>query len=127
MKAYKLISDFKPHNKGFNKVLGHLEAEIMNVTWNEENASVRDVYELMRMEKRIAYTTISTTMNRLAKKGLLKRKAVEGTFIFSPAMSRSVFAQQIVSEVLDELVEDFSGPVLQYVHQWLDFKDRRPI
>ena len=119
----EMISDFKPHKTGFNKVLGGLETEIMNIVWAKEKATARDVYETMRLEKRIAYTTVLTVLNRLAKKGLLKKNIDKTAFIFSPVMSQTDFAKQIVNEVLDGLVTGFSQPVLNYVAQWLNEKE----
>jgi predicted transcriptional regulator len=53
-------------------VLGPLEAEIMAVIWKREKSTILDV--MSRLSRPYAYTTIVTTLKRLAAKGLLKRE-----------------------------------------------------
>lgn len=66
-------------------VLGPLEMQVMNVAWSVGRCSVRDVVE--RLNSRLAYTTVMTTLDRLFKKGLLEREKSERAFLYSPALS----------------------------------------
>lgn len=60
---------------GIRKVLGDLEAEVMEWIWarfnQQQGTTVRDVFEVLYKRRHLAYTTIMTTMSRLAKKNLL--------------------------------------------------------
>ncbi|MER6176091.1 BlaI/MecI/CopY family transcriptional regulator, partial [Streptosporangium sp. NPDC001681] len=57
--------------------LGDLESTVMERLWSYHRpASVRDVLEDLRRERDIAYTTVMTVMDKLQKKGLLRRKPV---------------------------------------------------
>ena len=119
----KLISDFKPHKMGYKKVLGDLEAEVMKIVWKADRVTVRDVYEKLRPEKNLAYTTIMTIMSRLAEKGLLKREPQGNAYVYSPTISESDFAKQVVSEVLDGLLEEFSEPAISHMVDKLGAED----
>lgn len=119
----KFISDFKPHKMGYKKVLGDLEAEVMKIVWQFDRASVRDVYEHLRLEKNLAYTTVMTIMSRLADKGLLQKEAQGNAYIYSPTISESEFAQRVVSEVLDGLFDEFSEPALSHMVDRLSSED----
>ncbi len=66
-------------------VLGPLEMQVMNVVWSVARCSVRDVVE--RLNSKLAYTTVMTTLDRLFKKGLLEREKFERAFLYSPALS----------------------------------------
>ena len=66
-------------------VLGPLEMQVMNVVWSVARFSVRDVVE--RLNSKLAYTTVMTTLDRLFKKGLLEREKSERAFLYSPALS----------------------------------------
>ena len=66
-------------------VLGLLEMQVMNVAWSVGRCSVRDVVE--RLNSKLAYTTVMTTLDRLFKKGLLEREKSERAFLYSPALS----------------------------------------
>lgn len=57
-------------------VLGELEQVVMAVLWRSRvPLQVRDVQEALREQDRdLAYTTVMTVMDRLAKKGALERQ-----------------------------------------------------
>lgn len=72
-----------PENRS---ALGTLEARVMEVLWVRGESSVRDVFETI--DRPLAYTTIMTTLERLFKKGLLKRCRAGRAFLYSPAINR---------------------------------------
>ena len=58
------------------KLLGPLEAELMDVVWSKSRAlRVRDVVERLNRarDQPLAYTTVMTVMNRLVEKDVLRR------------------------------------------------------
>ncbi|HWI55341.1 MAG TPA: BlaI/MecI/CopY family transcriptional regulator [Desulfobacteria bacterium] len=123
----KLISDFKPHKMGYKKVLGDLEAEIMKVVWKLNRVTVRDVYEQLRLEKTLAYTTVMTIMGRLAEKGLLQKASQGNAFVYTPTISEAEFARQVVSEVLDGLMEEFAEPAISHMVDKLGSEDNEKL
>lgn len=123
----KEISDFKPHKAGLKKVFGDLEADIMEIVWNSEDVTVREVFEELRLEKKLAYTTVMTIMNRLVDKHLLKRESRGNAFSYTPTVSENEFATQVVSEVLDGLLEDFADPALSHIVESLSSKDSQKL
>ena len=65
------INVFRPDRPGIRKVLGDLEAEIMELIWARppgQGTTVREVFEVLYERRRVAYTTAMNTMTRLAKK-----------------------------------------------------------
>ena len=119
----KFISDFKPHKIGLKKVLGDLEAEVMQVIWKKDQSTVREVYEQLCLEKNLAYTTVMTIMSRLADKGLLTKAAHGNAYIYTPAVSEAEFSKMVVSEVLDGLLEEFAEPALSHMVEKLGSED----
>lgn len=119
----KFISDFKPHKMGLKKVLGDLEAEVMKVIWKQERSTVREVYEQLRLEKNLAYTTVMTIMSRLADKGLLLKAPQGNAYVYTPAVSENDFAKMVVSEVIDGLLEEFAEPALSHMVDKLGTED----
>lgn len=65
--------------------LGWREREVMSVLWKLGNASVQQVSE--RLSTGLAYTTVMTTLDRLFRKGLLRREKRNRAFIYSAAFS----------------------------------------
>lgn len=111
----KVSADFKPHKVGLRKVLGDLEADIMEVIWHKERVSVREVYEQLLLHKELAYTTVMTIMTRLAEKGLLKKESQGNAYIYTPSLSKQEFTQTIVKEVLDGLFDEFAEPAISHL------------
>jgi predicted transcriptional regulator len=57
----------------------------MEVVWSCGESSVRDVVE--KLDSRLAYTTVMTTLDRLFKKGLLDRHKSERAFMYTARLS----------------------------------------
>jgi predicted transcriptional regulator len=58
----------------------------MEILWSNGDSNVRDVVE--KLDRPLAYTTVMTTLDRLYKKGLLRRRKSERAFFYSPSLSR---------------------------------------
>ncbi len=123
----QIISDFKPHKIGLRKVLGDLEVDIMQIAWQEEKSTVRDVYEKLRLKREIAYTTVMTIMSRLAEKKLLEKEESGNSLIYRPTVTEQEFAQKVVSEVLDGLLEGFAEPALSHFVDRMSNEDEQKI
>lgn len=66
-------------------MLGPLEMQTMEVVWASGRCSVRDVVQ--KLDSKLAYTTVMTTLDRLFKKGMLDREKSERAFVYSPLLS----------------------------------------
>jgi predicted transcriptional regulator len=97
-----------------SEVLGPLEAEIMDVVWDESEVTVRDVHRALNEKRPIAYTTVMTTLGRLTDKGLLRRVEDQPAHRFSPLVSREQYARSTVKSVVDWLVSHFPDPAVAY-------------
>lgn len=83
--------------KGF----GDLEAEIMDTLWSrEEPATVRNVLELIRSERDIAYTTVMTVMDNLHGKGWLAREKQNRAWLYRPASTREQYSASLMEQAL---------------------------
>ena len=81
--------------------LGDLEAAIMDRLWSRRRpASVRDVLEELRQEREIAYTTVMTVMDKLHKKGLLRRQAVGKAYVYETVSSKEAYTARLMRETL---------------------------
>ncbi len=71
--------------------LGPLETEVMNILWELENVTVKDVHEriLSDPSRELAYASVSTVLNRLTKKGWLTCNKQDRSFIWQPLVSQS--------------------------------------
>lgn len=85
-------------------VLGPLETNIMGILWEHGESNVRDV--IHRMEKRLAYTTVMTTLDRLFKKGLLQRRKLHRAFLYSPRFSQKNWQARVAGDLVADLLAE---------------------
>ncbi|MDI6893673.1 MAG: BlaI/MecI/CopY family transcriptional regulator [Bacillota bacterium] len=115
--------EFRPRETGLTKVLGDLETDVMEVTWRLRRVTVRDVHRHLAGRRPLAYTTVMTTMTRLAQKGLLEREQERNYYVYRPALSREEFRDKVARTVLDGLLEEFARPVLSHLVERLGTED----
>ncbi|MFZ2493930.1 MAG: BlaI/MecI/CopY family transcriptional regulator [Thermoanaerobaculia bacterium] len=95
--------------------LTRLELELMDIVWNMEKASVREVQEAIPEKKRPAYTTVQTILNRLEEKGALRKaRKIGNAWIFEPVITRTKTHQRLIDELL-ELIGGSAAPVVSHL------------
>ena len=95
-------------------VLGPLESEVMEAVWDGGDTTVRDVHAALSRRRGIAYTTVMTTMGRLAGKGLLVRDTSGLAHRYRASVTREEYADSTVHSVVDWLVNSFPEPAISY-------------
>lgn len=82
---------------------GELEAVVMDRIWNRdpETVTVREIFEGLSAERRIAYTTVMSTMDNLHTKGWLERERDGRAYRYWAIMTREEHTAQLMREALD--------------------------
>lgn len=101
-------------------LLGPLETEVMEAVWRLGETTVRDVHAELAKGRIIAYTTVMTTMARLASKGLLDRDTSGLAHRYRPSLTREDYARSTVTSVVDWLVDSFPEPAMSYFVKVID-------
>jgi predicted transcriptional regulator len=83
--------------------LPQLELDCMKVLWARGEASVRQVWAELSARRSLAYTTIETILDRLARKGVATRVRNGRAFLYRP----HVTLEQARHFALTKLVENF--------------------
>ena len=68
-------------------MLTPLELDIMKAVWRTPPVTVRDVQEIIRPTRNLAYTTVMTILDRLHQKGFVTRKLQSRTHYYEPAVA----------------------------------------
>ena len=92
------------------------ELEILQILWEKNTATVRDVHEELSKTKDAGYTTTLKLMQIMHEKGLVKRDESMRTHIYQPAVNREKTQKHILNKVIDQL---FGGSSTQLVLQAL--------
>lgn len=111
----KGVSQYNIDGKQIEAFLGPLEASILQTIWcsKKRPITVREVLEILKKRKAVAYTTVMNTMDRLYSKGLLDRKIEKGKggtylyYVYWPKMEEQNFKEAAVRQVLGSLVDNF--------------------
>lgn len=121
------VSRLRLGRQGLLKMLGSLEAEIMEVLWQKKKGTVGDVWQVLHRQRGIAYDTVRTVMNRLADKGLLRRETGGRAYLYEVVVAKSELTQRTVEQVLDELLSDFAEPAMSHLVDHLSPEDEERI
>jgi predicted transcriptional regulator len=111
---------FNPTSSKSKKVLGPLEGDIMEVVWEQGPTTVSAVHRALREQKDIAYTTVMTTMGRLAKKNLLQQDRSAASYVYSAALTKAEFEKYVVAGVIKALISDYGDAFVDCFVDMLD-------
>ena len=87
----------------------------MKVVWTLSSPTVRQVYEELLGQRRIAYTTVMTMMNILEQKGYLKKTQGERAFVYTPSKPAKNVIRDMVKEFVDRVFNGASEPLLLHL------------
>ena len=101
--------------------LSDFELAIMNHVWSRHDCTAPDLHEAVSKTRNVTYSTVKTIVDRLERKGALKRiKQVGRTIFYRPAISPA----DIREPMLDRFVTTvFAGDTLPMVSQLLKNED----
>lgn len=88
---------------------GVLESAIMNVLWSRSAdgaaMTVREVLEVLRRDRPLAYTTVMTVLDNLHRKGFLRRERDGRAWRYTPVASRDAYAAEAMTEMLSDSLD----------------------
>ena len=107
-----IVAAFRPHNEGLAKLFGSLEANIITLVWEHDQASARDIFEALRDQgHRISYGAVKTVLDRLVKKQVLARTLHGNQFQYQASLNQQEFTYSAVREIIDSLFASFPAPM----------------
>jgi len=92
------------------------EIEILQVLWEKDAATVRDVHEVLSVYKDSGYTTTLKLLQIMHEKGLVTRDDSSKTHIYKANVDKEKTQQQMLGKMVDAL---FGGSASQLVMQAL--------
>lgn len=88
--------------------LGDLERAVLEHLWAEgpahpEGLTVREVHDVVGVQRQLAYTTLMTVLDRMAKKSLVTRERDGRAWRYTAASSRDELTSETMRHALGEL------------------------
>lgn len=97
--------------------LGHLQTAVMEVVWRLGQATVQQVRDELAADKRLAYTTVLSVMQKLERTGWLKHRADGRSYLYSAKRSRREAGQSALAQFIDRT---FGGEPLVMMQHLLE-------
>lgn len=82
-----------------------LELECLSVLWRLGPANVSEVREALQPSRTLAYTTVMTLLERLAKRGLVTRQKQGRSFRYEAKVDRERVRQVAVDQLVSRLFD----------------------
>lgn len=84
------------------RLLPPLELAAMRSLWLLKRATVAEVQQAMETERDLAYTTVLTLLDRLARKGAVSRHKQGRSFVYEPLLARQSEREHAVRRLINE-------------------------
>ena len=92
-----------------------LELECLKTLWRLREGNVRAVQNALGPGRKLAYTTVMTLLERLARKGAVERRKSCRSFLYTPVLARDTVRRLAVQELLDGFFEGSPDELLDYL------------
>lgn len=93
-----------------------LELECLRALWALGEANVQAVRSHLEPARPLAYTTVMTMLDRLARKQAVTRRKVGRSFLYTPTLSREQVQRLAVKELLDTLFDSSPELLIDYLN-----------
>src|SRR3712207_5765821 len=99
--------------------LTELQLAILKVIWARGEATVVDLHDALRDERRIAQSTVSTLLTRMEKRGLVAHRAEGRQYLYRALVDEGQVRRSVVADFTDLAGRLFEGDVATMVSHLL--------
>jgi BlaI family penicillinase repressor len=100
-------------------VLTELQLAILKVVWERGEATVLELHDALRQERRIAQSTVATLLTRMEKKGLVGHRAQGRQYVYRALVDESQVRRSVVADFAELAGRLFEGDVATMVSHLL--------
>jgi BlaI family penicillinase repressor len=86
------------------------ELELLRILWEQQPATVRDIYDSLNQERPSGYTTVLKMLQIMTAKGLVMRDEANRAHVYRAAMSQDSMQSRLLKDLSVRL---FSGSAAQ--------------
>ena len=98
--------------RGKSTILTDGELQLMNVLWNKERATVKDVVAALTGPKRPAYSTVLTMLRIVEEKGYARHEKRGRAFVYIPVLGREQARRSAIRRLVSQLFDDSPGSLV---------------
>jgi len=91
------------------------ELEILQILWNEQPLTVREIHEIISQSKNVGYTTVLKQMQRMeAEKGLLTRYKKGKVHYYSAAIQKAEVQTSSLNRFVDAVFNGSTSDLIMH-------------
>ena len=83
--------------------LGRVQLQIMQVLWEKDRCTAREITDTLNEQESIAHSTVQTLLRGLEEKGAASHEAEGRTFVFFPLVAEANFKQSATSDLVQRV------------------------
>lgn len=95
--------------------LSDLQTLVMNVLWEEGEATVARVREALSGDRDLAPTTVGTVLSRLEDKDVVSHRSEGRQYVYRPRVSRREVRSSMVGALIDKLFQGDSTALVNHL------------
>ncbi len=99
------------------RMLPELELEVMKILWRLRSATVGDVHIDISERRPLAYTTVMTVLDRLARKNAVTRFKQGRGYIYQPQLTEEFAREVAVDRLLNDFFRNSPHALASYLRQ----------
>jgi|SRR5579863_5444693 len=92
-----------------------LELVCLKALWSLGEGSVSDVRRVVSVSKPLAYTTVMTLLDRLARKNIVARRKVGRAFLYASQVSRDSVRRMAFREFLESYFDGSADGLIEFL------------
>ena len=92
-----------------------LELQCLKALWELGEANVKDVRRVLTGNRKLAYTTVMTVLDRLERRGGVRRRKIGRSFVYTPTLSRESLRRLAVKEFVDSFFDGSTDSLKDYL------------
>ena len=99
----------------------------MKIVWELKACSIRDVVQKLNQDKKLAYTTVATLLQRLFEKGLVNRNSQDTVLAYTPKVTKETYGKKMAKSFIQTFMSSFGETAIVSFAESIDKlpKDKR--
>jgi len=94
--------------------LGELEIRVLQLVWQQQPCTERQISDLVQKERSIGRTTVLKTMQRLEAKGLLLRTKGDGPIRYRATVAQERLLPALIGRFVESVLGGSAEPLVAY-------------
>ncbi len=84
--------------------LSEFELTVLSLLWQSKESSAPEIHKNISKTRKVTYSTVKTIVDRLEKKGAIKRTKNKGrTIFYTPTVQQSATQKPLVQKFIDKV------------------------